>query len=52
MLNKQQLVLKVIFLHAELNINNFDIKIESQAKDLLKPSFIPLTFKYQPSRYH
>ena len=48
MLSKQQEVLKALFLHAKLNIPNFDLNIESQAKDLLKPSFTPLTFKYQP----
>ena len=42
MLSKQQEVLKALFLHAELNIINFDIKIESQAKDLLKTFIHPI----------
>ena len=42
MLSKQQEVLNAFFLYAELNIINFDIKIESQAKDLLKTFIHPI----------
>ena len=42
MLSKQQEVLKALFLHAELNIPNFDLNIESQAKDLLKTFIHPI----------
>ena len=45
MLNKQQEVLKALLLHAELNIPNFDLKVESQAKDLMKTFIKPINIQ-------
>ena len=45
MLNKQQEVLKALLLHAELNILNFDLKVESQAKDLMKTFINPINIQ-------
>ena len=41
MLSKQE-VLKALLLHAELNIPNFDLNVESQAKDLIKTFIQPI----------
>ena len=41
-LGKQQEVLKALLIHAELNISNFNLKVESQAKDLLKTFIHPI----------
>ena len=48
MLSKQQEVLNAFFLYAELNIINFDIKIESQTKDLLKTFINPIDIQISP----
>ena len=41
-LHKQQQVLKALFLHVELNIDNFNVKNEKKAKELVKAFIQPI----------